>query len=129
MRTRRPPPTLMAMLWVAVWLPVLLAQERPGAETGGMRLPVFQGLEEATARIPRLKNKPFEALIAQDGGYQPEMLIFRDVDTGTEIWSLTREECRDLANIERRCPWNCDGSIISMKGNRAFRAPDGKIVR
>ncbi|MBM4078588.1 MAG: fibronectin type III domain-containing protein, partial [Planctomycetes bacterium] len=129
MRTRRPPPTLMAMLWVAVWLPVLLAQERPGAETGGMRLPVFQGLEETTARIPRLKSKPFEALITQDSGYQPEMLIFRDVDTGAEVWSLTREECRDLANIERRCPWNCDGSIISMKGNRAFRAPDGKIVR
>ncbi|HUT33721.1 MAG TPA: hypothetical protein VNE39_09590 [Planctomycetota bacterium] len=82
-----------------------------------------------TSRIPRLKDKPLERLIAKDGTCQPEILIFRDAETGAEIWSLTMEECKDLANIERRCPWNANGSVISLKGNRAFRSPDGKLVK
>ncbi len=91
-------------------------------------LEVFQGLEEMTARISRLKDKPLERLITKDGRFQPEVLIFQDVETGTEIWSLTFEQCKELANIERRCPWNCNGSIVSLIGNRASRDPDGKLV-
>lgn len=88
---------------------------------------VYQGLDEVTARIARLKTKPLDRLLGPDSASQPEVLIFRDSETGAEIWSLTRELCKDLANIERRCPWNCDGSVISLKGNRAFRDPSGKI--
>ena len=83
-------------------------------------LTVFQGLDEMTARIPRLKDKPFERLLDKQSGWQPETLMFKDTATGAEIWSLTFEECTETANIERRCPWNCDGSIISLKGNRTW---------
>lgn len=90
-------------------------------------LQVFDGLDELTARIPRLASKPCEALLDADGVRQPELVIFRDAETGHEVWSLTFERCLDLANIERRPPWNADGSLISMIGNHSFRGLDGRL--
>ncbi len=90
-------------------------------------LEVFQDLEEITSRIPRLKEKPFEKLIDENGFYQPEITIFNDIETGAEVWSVTREECKHLANIERRCAWSWNGQYVSFIGNRTFRDADGAL--
>jgi hypothetical protein len=92
------------------------------APPDGRPLEVFQDLEEVTLRIPRLAAQPHEKLV-QDGIYQSETLIFRDTETGVEIWSLSRELCMDLANIERRSAWSCNGQYISFSGNKAFFDP------
>jgi len=86
---------------------------------------VYQELDEATGRIARLSAKPYDKLIDADGYYQSETLIFKDVVTGREIWSLTQEACIDTANVERRMVYSCDGSVMSMKGNRVYRELDG----
>jgi len=87
-------------------------------------LEVFQNLVEVPRRIPRLESRPWQKLI-HDGIYQPDVLVFRDVETGAEIWSITREACIELANIERRCPWNANGSRIALIGSRRFVDPRG----
>ncbi|HUV38715.1 MAG TPA: hypothetical protein VMY39_03835 [Planctomycetota bacterium] len=92
-------------------------------------LEVYQDLDEATARIERLKDKPVEKLIDADGFYQSETLIFKDTGTGCEVWSLTMEECIDLANIERRMVFSADGSVFSMKSSRAYRDTNGNLQR
>ncbi len=92
-------------------------------------LTVFQDLDEATARIARMADKPHDRLIDERGHYQSETLIFTDVKTGHEVWSLTMEHATELANIERRPVWSADGSVFSMKGNRAFRQLDGTIYK
>jgi hypothetical protein len=115
----------MRIAGVGVLLVIVLAG--PGGLALGAE--VFQDLDEATARIERLKDKPFEKLIDKDGYYQSETLIFRDTGTGAEIWSLTEELCLDLANIERRPVFSSDGSVFSMKGNRAFVDAAGKLFR
>jgi hypothetical protein len=94
-----------------------------------LALEVFQDLDEATARAERLKDKPYGKLIDKDGYYQSETLIFRDAESGAEIWSLTQELCTDLANIERRPVFSCDGSVFSMKGNRGFVNQAGKLTK
>ena len=88
---------------------------------------VFQGLDEATARIDRLGDKPFDLLIAPDGTFQSETLIFQDARTGHEVWSLTMERATDLANIERRPVWSADGSVFSMRGSRTYRDAAGQL--
>lgn len=91
------------------------------------QLEVFQNLEEITQRIPRLKEKPCGKLIDKNGFYQSEITIFKDIETGAEVWSLTREECTHLANIERRCPWSWNGRYASFIGNRKWRDAAGKL--
>ena len=91
-------------------------------------LKTFQDLEEATARIRRLAAKPLAKTVDGRSRYAAELLIFKDTTTGHEIWSLTNEQCTELANIERRSAWNCDGSLISFIGNRMYRGADGKLV-
>lgn len=82
---------------------------------------VFQDLDEATSRIPRVENKPFMTLFQAHGGFfQPEVIIFKDIETGNEVWSLSREACTEIANIERRSAWSCNGQFISFIGNTAF---------
>ena len=82
---------------------------------------VFQDLDEATSRIPRIENKPYKALIDAHGGFfQSEVIIFKDVETGNEVWSLSREACTEIANIERRTAWSCNGQYISFIGNTVF---------
>jgi hypothetical protein len=83
-------------------------------------LEVFQGLDELTARIPRLAERPYEQLWDRDGLYQTERAIFHDLETSNEVWSLSQELCTDLASIERRCAWSCDGRFISFIGNKVF---------
>lgn len=91
-------------------------------------LEVFQNLDEATARISRLDRRPYEKLWDTNGFFQSERLIFHDVETGTEVWSLSQELCTDLANIERRCAWSCNGQFISFIGNKVFwNHLEGKI--
>jgi hypothetical protein len=102
---------------------LLFAQEA-GKKVAGYE--VFQDLDEATRRIPSAEAKPWKKLI-KDGIYQSDVLIFRDAQTGAEIWSLTRGACTELANIERRCAWNCNGSRVGLIGNRPFPNPDGSF--
>ena len=84
-------------------------------------LPVFQDLDEVTSRIPNLKDKPFKKLIDGCGGFlQSEVIIFKDVETGHEVWSLSREECTDMAHTGRRPAWSCDGKYISFRGDQVF---------
>ncbi len=101
---------------LAALLALGLAASLCAQETG---LTVYQELEEVTGRISRLQDKPFQQLVS-DGFYQPEVLIYRDLETGTELWSLTRELCTDLANIERRSAWSCNGQYLSFIGSMAF---------
>ena len=95
-----------------IWGAVAVRAGEPG-------LTVYQDLEEATGRISRLADKPYLKLVTE-GVYQPEVLIFKDLETGSEVWSLTRELCTDLANIERRSAWSCNGQYVSFIGNTAF---------
>lgn len=113
------------------WLPLVLV-----ALLGLLALPgqaeeveVFQNLDEATRRIARQADKPIDQLVDADGFYQSETLIFTDIQTGHEVWSLTMEHATDLANIERRNVFSADGSMMSMKGNRAFRELNGEIYK
>ena len=92
----------------------------PVACANAQPLTVYQDLEEATSRIPRLESRPYEKLVDRNGYYQSERMIFHDVETGSEVWSLTQELCTDLANIERRCAWSCNGQYISFIGNKVF---------
>lgn len=88
---------------------------------------IYQDLDEATARIARLADKPYEKLIDKDGYYQSETLIFKDVQTGREIWSLTQDQSKDLANIERRPVFSCDGSVMSMVSTRVYFDPQHRL--
>ena len=92
-------------------------------------LTVYQNLDEATARIARLGDKPFEKLIDPvTWMQQSEALIFHDVETGKEIWSMTQEACDEMANIERRRVWSADGSVMSLKGTRSYRDAQGVLT-
>ncbi|RPI60615.1 MAG: hypothetical protein EHM48_06960, partial [Planctomycetaceae bacterium] len=90
------------------------------ATTSKPALTVYQDLEEMTARIPRLADRPIEKLVDGKGFYQTERLIFHDVETGNEVWSLTQDQITDIANIERRCAWSSNGQYISFIGNKPF---------
>ncbi|MFB3891836.1 MAG: fibronectin type III domain-containing protein [Phycisphaerae bacterium] len=84
-------------------------------------LPVFQDLDEVTGRIPNLMDKPYARLIEANGGFlQSEALIFKDVQTGHEVWSLSREECTDMAHTGRRPAWSTNGQYLSYLGNVVF---------
>jgi len=89
-------------------------------DQGAQTYEVHQDLDEVISRIYRLDDKPYLDLIDQNGFFQTETLIFHDTETGKEIWALTREECKDLANIERRCAWSSNGRYISFISNKAF---------
>lgn len=94
------------------------------------RLEVFQNLDEATSRIPNLDKKPYLALIeANDGLFQNEVIIFKDIETGKEVWSLTREQCIEMAHTGRRPAWSANGQYISFKGNAAFYSLRYKQIR
>ncbi|OGF46583.1 MAG: hypothetical protein A2231_02810 [Candidatus Firestonebacteria bacterium RIFOXYA2_FULL_40_8] len=83
-------------------------------------LQVFQNLEEATNRIPNLKNKPHMKLIRDNSFFQPDIMIFKDLETKNEVWSLSREECKDIASTEKRCAWSCNGQYIGLMGDMAY---------
>jgi hypothetical protein len=89
-------------------------------DTGSDDYTAFQNLDAATDRIYRIEDEPYLDLIDANGFYQTETIIFHDIETGAEEWSLTRELCTDLANIERRTAWSCNGQYISFIGNKAF---------
>lgn len=93
------------------------------------QLTVYQNLDEATARIARLGSRPSMKLIDSQGYYQNEVMIFHDIITGKEVWSLTNELSTDLANIERRCAWSSNGQYISFIGNKDFYDPVTKELR
>ncbi|HUV38711.1 MAG TPA: hypothetical protein VMY39_03815 [Planctomycetota bacterium] len=97
---------------------------------GGQDFEVFQDLDEATSRIPRYEPKPYKTLIdAHDGFFQSEVIIFRDVETGREVWSLSREACTDMAHTGRRPAWSANGRYISFRGNQAFWSFADKAIR
>lgn len=99
------------------------ASESPG-------LPVFQGLEEISRRAVSLQEKPvgelFERyMLRPDGRFQSELLIFRDLETGHEIWRLTWDLSRNTPHCHiNRSPWNADGSRFVFNSSR--RIPGNK---
>jgi hypothetical protein len=110
--------TIATVLIFASWAP---AQDKPQEQAPAQELKVFQDLDEVTSRIPNLPEKPFARLIeAHDGFFQDEVIIFKDVETGKEVWALSREECRDMAHTGRRPAWSANGQFISFRGNQVF---------
>ena len=106
---------------------LLIAVATPAA---AQEFEVFQGLDEATSRIPRYEPKPTKTLIDAHGGYfQSEIIIFKDVETGKEVWSLSRELCRDMAHTGRRPAWSGRGRYISFRGNQAFWSFEHNAIR
>jgi len=89
-------------------------------DAGATLYEVHQDLDEVTGRIYRLDDKPYLDLIDANGLFQTETLIFHDTETGKEVWSLTRELCTDLANIERRTAWSRNGQYISFVSSKNF---------
>lgn len=110
-RRRRAPVTLAAAVLAGIGVRAAPSSPMPA---------VYQDLEEATVRITRLDRRPYEKLWDTNGFFQSERMIFHDRETGAEVWSLTQELCTDLANIERRCAWSCNGQFISFIGNKVF---------
>ena len=109
---------------------VLVAAMLIAATTAAQEFEVFQNLGEATSRIPHLETKPCKTLIDAHGGFfQPEVIIFKDVETGREVWSLSRELCTDMAHTGRRPAWSANGQHISFKGNVAFWSFEHKAIR
>jgi len=108
--------TQLAIAALSVTVLILSVGELPAKE-----LVVYQDLEEVTSRIHNLGRKPYKALIdASDGFFQNEVIIFRDLETGNEVWSLSREKCRDMADHRRRPAWSCNGRYMSFHGNQAY---------
>lgn len=91
---------------------------------------VCQDLDELTSRIDNLYRKPFDKLFDASGIVQPETVIFKDVRTGHEVISLTRELCTDIAHADLARPvWTVDGRRILFMGNRAMLDKDGQIKK
>ncbi len=89
---------------------------------------VCDDLEELTSRINNLYRKPFAKLFDASGAAQPETIFFRDVTSGHEVMSLTRELCSDISHPDLGRPvWTVDGRQILFMGNRAFIDKDGKL--
>ncbi len=89
---------------------------------------VCQDMEELTARINNLYRKPFEKLFNASGAMQPETIFFKDVTSGHEVMSLTRELCSDIAHADLGRPvWTVDGKQILFMGNRALITTEGQL--
>jgi len=89
---------------------------------------VCEDLEELTARINNLYRKPFAKLFDPSGASQPETIFFKDVTSGHEVMSLTRELCTDIAHADLGRPvWTVDGKQILFMGNRALITNEGKL--
>ncbi|MEX0774815.1 MAG: hypothetical protein WD042_03770 [Phycisphaeraceae bacterium] len=89
---------------------------------------VCQDLEELTRRIDNLYRKPFDKTIDARGLMQPELVYFKDTQTGHEIVSITRELCSDIAHGDLGRPaWTIDGSKILFMGTRGYRQADGSF--
>ncbi len=111
----------------------ILAMGLLASASGAQDVPVFevfQNLDEATSRIGCIESKPYKILIDAHGGFfQPEVIIFKDVETGNEVWSLAREACLDMAHTGRRPAWSENGQHISFRGNCAFWSFQHNAIR
>jgi len=91
---------------------------------------VCDDLEELTSRINNLYRKPLSKLFDSTGAMQPETIFFKDVTTGHEVMSLTRELCTDIAHADLGRPvWTVDGRQILFMGNRALIDHDGHLKK
>ena len=91
---------------------------------------VCDDLEELTSRINNLYRKPYDKLFDANGCPQPETIFFKDVTSGHEVMSLTRELCVDIAHADLGRPvWTVDGKKILFMGNRALIDHDGKFKK
>jgi len=78
----------------------------------------YQDLVELFNRKSMNAPKP-SALLVENGFWQTEIVIFRDVEYGSEVWKLTNDPDYSFHhNSVNRSPWNCDGSLISMMSAR-----------
>lgn len=128
-----------ALLWLAAVVSAQTTQpEGPGFPTSYVDpVPheiitqpyrVCQDLEELTSRINNLYRKPYAKLFDANGSPQSEVVYFKDVTSGHEIMSLTRELCTDIAHADLGRPvWTVDGRLITFMGNRAMMTHDGRF--
>ena len=93
----------------------ITAEEPPGDKQT-----IYQGLDAVFARRDRLAAKTMDPL-AQNGVCQTERLIFRDTETGAEVWRLTFDPSMSLIHSHiNRSPWNCDGSLLLIRSDRGM---------
>lgn len=91
---------------------------------------VCQDLDELTSRINNLYRKPLHKLFDETGAAQPETIFFKDVTSGHEVMSLTRELATDISHADLGRPvWTVDGRHILFMGNRALVDNTGKIKK
>ncbi|MGB7160359.1 MAG: hypothetical protein WBD40_19985, partial [Tepidisphaeraceae bacterium] len=89
---------------------------------------VCQDLQELTARINNLHRKPLHKLFDDAGVMQPETVFFKDLVSGHEVMSLTRELANDIGHGDLGRPvWTVDGRRILFMGNRALIDHTGKL--
>jgi len=87
---------------------------------------VFFNLTEAFRRLEIIKEKPRgemfrKYLLRSDGTVQPELLIFKDPETGREVWRLTHDFSRNTPHCHiNRSPWNSNGSLFAFNSDRWF---------
>ena len=112
-----------------LWILLALTFSIPGqVSAAGEPSPpvVYYKLTEVFQRLESLKEKLGEEifkkyLLRKDGSLQPELLIFRDSETGHEVWRLTHDFSRNTPHCHiNRSPWNCNGSAIVFNSDRSF---------
>ena len=54
--------------------------------------------------------------------------IFRDAETGTEIWMLTRTPTTDRHWYNKLSPWNCDGTLLYFWSSDPKGRPVGQFT-
>ncbi|HUU26484.1 MAG TPA: hypothetical protein VM123_01610 [archaeon] len=87
---------------------------------------VYYNLTEVFRRLESIKEKPRDEIFRKylwrsDGSLQPELLIFRDPETGREVWRLTHDFSRNTPHCHiNRSPWNSDGSRFVFNSDRWF---------
>lgn len=91
---------------------------------------VCQDLDELTSRINNVYRKPYHKLFDKSGAMQPETIFFKDVTSGHEVMSLTRELCTDISHSDLGRPvWTVDGRQILFMGNRGLVDNAGKLKK
>ena len=97
----------------------------------------YFNLTEVFRRLESIKEKPrgemfSKFLLRNDGTVQPELLIFRDPQTGRELWRLTHDFSKNTPHCHiNRSPWNSDGSCMVFNSNRRLPSEEaaGKASR
>lgn len=77
-----------------------------------------------SSSLPALPCKPYAALLQTAAGapnpqWQPNLLIFHDTQTNSEIWRLSNDPSdTSIPGIVNRTPWNANGSYFILNSTR-----------